>query len=417
MCFIYNILLTLGFILCAPIILIFAAFNLFNVRERLALAEPDIIDSRQSIWLHGASLGEIGIIKKILPALKEKYPHHPLVVSAITRSGIQSIQHDMKGFISHALYLPAEIKWSVRKMLALIKPAIIVITETELWPNFILEAKKYGARIVLINGRVSDRSFPKYLLLKNLFKKILSAFHAIGVQNREYYRRFIKLGADASRLSVTGNIKASIKLREVDSAFKRSLKQSLCLNDEDKVFIAASTRPGEEEIILSAYERLKHVFPRLSIILAPRHPKRTPEIEMILKRRKLSYNKKSSLRGPSRTQQILILDTLGELSMLFAMADIAFIGGTLKPFGGHNLLEPLPFLVPICFGPYCETQKESVKLIKANQCGEEVEDAEEIFNYIHKALKDKNFYNNLVHNILHLLQQSDVRLKANINLI
>ena len=216
---------------------------------------------------------------------------------------------------------------------------------------------------------------------------------------------------------MTGNIKESMKLKTVDLTFKKNLKQSLRFNVNDKVWIAASTRPGEEDIILRAFKKLKINITNLSLILAPRHPKRAQEIETAVKSLNLQYNKKSEINSNTKEESVLILDTLGELSNLFCIADTAFVGGTLKPFGGHNLLEPLPYLVPVCFGPYCETQKESVKLIKDNQCGKKVEDEEELFAFILKVFNDKRFYNQIINNIRQLLNKSDIKLKANIDLI
>src|SRR3989339_1261592 len=153
----YNLFIYTLFILFSPVILFFALFDLFQFRERLSLREPAVLDSRKSIWLHGASMGEVAIIGRILPDLRQKYPRHLIVVSSTTRSGQEHIRRHMAEYVSHTVYLPLEIPFIIRRMLRFVNPEKVVLVETELWPNFILEAKRFGARVVLINGRISDR--------------------------------------------------------------------------------------------------------------------------------------------------------------------------------------------------------------------------------------------------------------------
>lgn len=383
----------------------------------MGLVEPDVIDSRKSIWIHGASMGEIGIVVKLLPELRKKYPGHPIVVSSTTQSGHERILRDGAGLISHAVFLPMELPLVVRRLMRLINPEKLVIVETELWPNFIVEAKRFGARVVLVNGRISDHSFPTYLFFNFFMARVLGRFDAIGVQTREYYRRFQRLGALRSRMAVTGNVKGAIQLKTIAPEEKERLRAVLRVPAGDRVWIAASTHPGEEEKIVGAFLKLKEAGVAVTLVLAPRYPKRAQEIQDKLSVAGTASRRRSEPPREGEASSIVILDTFGELSDLFAVADLAFVGGTLIPHGGHNLLEPLPFLVPVCFGPWFDTQKESARIILTNQCGLSLPDEGAIFEFALRTLTDPGYRMAMVEHIRALLSRTDIKLKANLDLI
>jgi 3-deoxy-D-manno-octulosonic-acid transferase len=295
------------------------------------------------------------------------------------------------------------------------RPDVVVVAETELWPNFIRESKRAGARVVLVNGRISDRALPKYLFLKPLFRKVLGCFDALGVQSEAYRRRFEALGAPPDRISVTGNLKAALRRQDVDDKEKRRLKASLGFDEVARVFIAASTRPGEEEIILTAYQRLKMQIPALSLVLAPRHLKRVADIASLLTARQISFRRKSD--PAAAPAPVVLLDTLGELSSLFAAADVAFVGATLVPLGGHNLLEPLPFLVPVCFGPHVGAQRESARAVLDHGCGAAVDGGPALSSFVARVLSDPEFQETIRQNIERFLKATDAPLAANLRLI
>jgi 3-deoxy-D-manno-octulosonic-acid transferase len=239
----------------------------------------------------------------------------------------------------------------------------------------------------------------------------------VGVQTREYYRRFQKLGANRSRMAVTGNIKGSIRLKNVEPAARERMRAELGVPGEEKVWIAASTHPGEEEVIVRVHRNLRAAGVPVFLVLAPRYPKRAPEIAEMLRREGVAFCRRSGGNGEGASAPVLILDTFGELSDLFAVADVAFVGGTLIPHGGHNLLEPFPTLTPVCFGPYFDTQKESARIILSNRCGAAVQNGEELEAFLAKALQDREFYDGMVSQIRTLLERTDIKLKANLDLI
>jgi len=413
----YNMLVWLLFALASPFLCVCALCDFFQVRRRLFLVEPNAIDSRKSLWLHGASLGETGVIQKLLPGLRKKYPGMPIVVSSTTATANAYIEKEMVAGISHSVYLPFELPLSVRRAFDAINPSIVVIVETELWPNFIVHAKKRGARVVLVNGRLSDRSFPTYRFFRFFFRRVLASIDAIAVQNNDYYKKFLALGVPKERLSITGNIKQSMVLETTDSAQKESRKASLGIPLVNRVIIAASTRPGEEDFVLAAFAAAQKQLPQASLILAPRHLKRIHEVEKACQAAGMPFIKKSALDPAVPAASVIVLDTLGELSRLFAIADVAFVGGSLAPFGGHNLLEPLPFCVPVCFGPHCESQRESARLILENQCGAQVNTWEELTAFIVRMASGNEEREQTTRNIRTLLARTGLSLKSSLDLI
>ncbi len=413
----YNILLYLILILFSPVFLIMYIFIFYQIRERFALADPDVIDSRKSILIHGASLGEMGIIKKILPEIVNKFPDHPIIVSSTTISGKKNIISTMQNIISHAICFPLEFRFSVRRLLKITNPSVVVITETELWPNFICEAKRFGARVVLINGRISDKSFSKYFTFKKFFRKTLNSFDAIGCQNKEYFERFIKIGAAKSILFITGNIKTSLRTENITSTYRENLRRTLGIKADRKIIIAASTRPGEEEMVIRSFLKAKKEIPNLYLILAPRHLNRINEVEALIFSMQISFIKKTNIITVTGIEDIMLLDTHGELASLYGIAEAAFIGGTLADFGGHNLLEPLPFEVPVSFGPFFGSQKESANFILSNECGALVNDTDELSAFILRIITDETYTAKLKSNIKKILNNPDSSIKANLNLI
>lgn len=414
---VYTLGLYLILILFFPFWVLLFLFNPFRFRERTGLTDPDALDSRPSLWIHGASLGEMTIVRKLLPGLKIRFPGRVIVVSSTTATGRNHILRKAGTLISHALSFPLEFPFCSRRMFRLARPEIVVVTETELWPHFLFEAKKAGARLVLVNGRLSDRTFPTYRLFRGLFTPVLRSFDVIAVQTEEYRARFIALGADPERVKVTGNIKETLILAEDRESHRQAIRARFDLSDKGALLIAASTRPGEEEILLSAFEGLRKEFPDLKLLLAPRHLSRLDEIRGLLSQRGLRFVCKSGINGKAPPFEIILLDTLGELSDLFAAGDLAFVGGSLKDFGGHNLLEPLPHLVPVCFGPFVSTQRQSARLIIDEGCGREVRDEAEFVSFARSVLTDPELRKRMEEGIRRLVKRSHGPLERNLDLI
>jgi 3-deoxy-D-manno-octulosonic-acid transferase len=388
----YNLLLNLAFILSSPYLLLRAAWGKHGIKERMGFLSPDKqekISSKKVIWFHAASVGEIKALSPIIPQVRKDHPEYALVVSTITKSGRKEAEKILKE-IEFVFLLPIDLKRFVRRALDKIRPEALILVETELWPNLIGEAKKRGCIIAMINGRISRRSFKRYLAVRSLFKQTLSRFDLLCVQSEEHKERLIRLGARPDKIKVTGNLKFDRLLHVSESSSKDQLKKKLGIPDKYLVIIGGSIRSGEEQILLRVFVKLKSEKNELIFILAPRHLDKLNEVERILSGMKLSFVRRSKLDGNIRSDQpdVILLDTMGELSGLYALADVAFVGGSLVPVGGHNLLEPAIYGVPVIFGPYTDHFKEEAKILIESGGGIQVKSEEELTLKLSRLIAD-----------------------------
>ncbi len=351
MLIIYNLLSLISFIAYLPWLLSKKGpeNRLQYLKERLGISEYTNAD----IWVHAVSVGEVMAALPFLTSLKKEFPGIKIVLSTTTYTG-QKIAREKFPSADRTMYIPWDTWLTISKAVRTIKPKIFITIETELWPALFSILKKNGSRIVLLNGRISPESLKGYKLIKPFMKKVLSYLDFIYMQGETDAERIVTIGADKKKAGIMGNFKFDIELDK---------KESVNWMDgvKGKILLAGSTHKGEEEIVLDAYEEVKKSFPDLKLILAPRHPERFNEAEEILKRRNLNFIRRteftvdsSQLTVNSQQADIILLDTIGELSQLFSKADVTFIGGSLLPFGGHNILEPAYWGKPSIFGPHME---------------------------------------------------------------
>ena len=351
MLIIYNLLSLISFIAYLPWLLFKKGpeNRLQYLKERLGISEYTNAD----IWVHAVSVGEVMAALPFLTSLKKEFPAIKIVLSTATYTG-QKIAREKFPSADRTMYIPWDTWLTISKAVRTIKPKIFITIETELWPALFSTLKKNGSRIVLLNGRISPESFKGYKLIKPFMKKVLSYLDFIYMQGETDAERIVTIGADKKKAGIMGNFKFDIELDK---------KESVNWMDgvKGKILLAGSTHKGEEEIVLDAYEEVKKSFPDLKLILAPRHPERFNEAEEILKRRNLNSIRRtdftvdsSQFTVHSQQTDIILLDTIGELSRLFSKADVTFIGGSLLPFGGHNILEPAYWGKPSIFGPHME---------------------------------------------------------------
>ncbi len=351
MLIIYNLLSLISFIAYLPWLLFKKGpeNRLQYLKERLGISEYTNAD----IWVHAVSVGEVMAALPFLTSLKKEFPGIKIVLSTATYTG-QKIAREKFPSADRTMYIPWDTWLTISKAVRTIKPKIFITIETELWPALFSTLKKNGSRIVLLNGRISPESLKGYKLIKPFMKKVLSYLDFIYMQGETDAERIVTIGADKKKAGIMGNFKFDIELDK---------KESVNWMDgvKGKILLAGSTHKGEEEIVLDAYEEVKKSFPDLKLILAPRHPERFNEAEEILKRRNLNFIRRtdftvdsSQFTVHSQQTDIILLDTIGELSQLFSKADVTFIGGSLLPFGGHNILEPAYWGKPSIFGPHME---------------------------------------------------------------
>jgi 3-deoxy-D-manno-octulosonic-acid transferase len=399
---IYNILINIAFIIAFPYLILKAAWGKHGIKERmgrLPLGKTDKLGGNRIIWFHAASLGEVKVLSTIVPQVKRKHPEYKLVVSTMTKTGKREAERILQQ-VELVFFMPVDLKRFVSRALKRIQPVALILVETEIWPNLIREAKRYGSVVALINGRISENSLRRYLLLKKLFKQTLSHFDLLCMQSEEYKDRMTRLGASRDKTQITGNMKFDRLLLASESPDIKEMKRKMFIGDNRLVLIGGSTRQGEEDILVGVFKKLKEEYRNLIFILAPRHLDRLKQVENILIQHGIGYIRRSQLAAiylkghpeadsPLDDHPMILLDTMGELSKLYSMAEVAFVGGSLVPVGGHNLLEPAIHGVPVLFGPHVEHFKEEAGILIDSGGGIKVENEEELHLNLSQLLADE----------------------------
>jgi 3-deoxy-D-manno-octulosonic-acid transferase len=328
--------------------------RLGRVPERLAL-QP----GRPVIWIHAVSVGEVLAVSGLVSELRRRHPQHQVVVSTTTDTGQKlAVKHFGE---ENVFYFPMDFGFAIRPYLRLLLPELIVIAETEFWPNFLRLAHASGARIAVVNARISDRSFPRYRRWRFLLTEVLQAVDMFLAQTEEDARRLCDIGAPAGRVQVSGNLKFDLPLPPIPPIVA-SLRAAL--GDVGPVIVCGSTVEGEEPLLLRAFEKVLASHTRAVMILAPRHPERFTEVAHLLSSLGIRYSKRSLWSGDALAGGVLLVDTIGELAALYSLADIAFVGGSLMPRGGHNIIEPAQHGVAIVVGKHTENFRDIVELFQ-----------------------------------------------------
>jgi 3-deoxy-D-manno-octulosonic-acid transferase len=322
------------------------------------------IGDRPVIWLHAVSVGEAVACRPLLKALRLRYPNHAILLSTTTETG--------RGVASRfpekdlCIYFPFDFLPAVQRALTLLRPRIVIIMETEIWPNFTREAARRDIPVILANGRISDRSFRGYLRFAWFFRHPLAQFSALCMQTETDRERICAIGAPPERTLIGGNLKYDIPYRQVTDDEKAALRQRYAIPARVKVLTAGSTHPGEEELVLDSYRTLLEKDRRLFLLLVPRHPERAAEVATLIQQAGIRFRRRTALgreHPPFQAGEALLVDTVGELPDLYALSDVVFVGGSLVPTGGHNLLEPAAVGVASIFGPHMTNFREIAELV------------------------------------------------------
>jgi 3-deoxy-D-manno-octulosonic-acid transferase len=314
------------------------------------------------IWVHAVSVGEVLAVAGLVKELRERFPRYRIFVSTTTDTG-QALARKRFGE-ENVFYFPMDFAFAIRRYLEALRPQMVVIAETEFWPNFLRLAHGSGARIAVVNARISDRSWPSYRRFRGLLRKVLISVDLFLAQTAEDAARLQDIGASAERVKVAGNLKFDIPA-PVASAIVESLRRSIAAAGAGPVLVCGSTVEGEEPLLLKAFENLLVRHPRAVMILAPRHPERFPAVAALLEQMSIRFWRRSLWSGEALSGGVLLLDTIGELAALYAVADIAFVGGSLVPRGGHNIIEPAQYGVATVVGNHTENFRDIVSLFQS----------------------------------------------------
>jgi 3-deoxy-D-manno-octulosonic-acid transferase len=374
---IYSFLLTIAALLSSPYWLIRGIRQqkyLGTLSQRMSWKLPAGSFAERPLWLHAVSVGEVLAAKVLFSALRVERPNLPVVLSTVTLTGQALAKKEIPAAAAH-FYFPFDWAFCVRRFLRRINPCGVVIFDTEMWPNFLRSCAAYGIPTVIANGRISDNSFARYLRMRFLTRSMLKTIRAVGAQTREDRERFLRLGGREDQVQVTGNLKYDFEAPDLEARkdLLGLIRRGLGLTQMTPVLVVGSTMKGEEPIYLEAYARVRSSLPETRLILAPRHPERFEEVAELLRRCGMAFVRRSSLETSSdREAEILLLDSVGELRSVYSLADIAIIGGSFLPFGGHNPLEPAALGKAIIFGPEMANFKEVARLFlqeeAARQC-------------------------------------------------
>lgn len=334
-----------------------------GLSERLGSVPPGLLDARRSIWVHAVSVGEVLAVSELVLRLRAEFPEHRVMISTTTDTG-QKLAAARFG-AENVFYFPLDFAFAMRPWVRALKPELVVIAETEFWPNFLRVVKQSGARIAIVNARISDRSLPGYKRWRGVLRRVLAKIDLFLAQTSEDARRLQEIGAPADRVFVGGNLKYDVPA-PAKATIVDELRLALNQADAGPVWVCGSTVEGEEALLIEVFNRVVAAYPQAVMLLAPRHPERFSLVADLLRQSRVRFSLRSQWKGAWRVGSVLLVDTIGELSSLYELAEVAFVGGSLVPRGGHNIIEPAQHGVPILVGPHTENFRDIIALFTAN---------------------------------------------------
>ena len=338
------------------------------------------LDGDESIWIHAVSVGEALTARALIADLRARYPGLRLFLSTTTLTGQQVARTRLQG-VDAVFFFPFDLPPFVNRTLRLVKPRLFIMMETEIWPNLLRACRRSGVKTMLVNGRISSRSYPRYKVARGLFRRVLADVDRFCMQSDESARRIVDIGADPARVVVTGSLKFD-SLEAPTSTVGRGASRVVRFfrfATPRPVIVAGSTMKGEETAVLAAFAAVRRVYPTAMLIIAPRKPERFGEVEALARGEGLRVLRRTELAIDAEPRaDVVILDTIGELAHLFQVATVVFMGGSLADYGGHNILEPAVHGKPIVFGPHMQNFAEIAATFLAQQAAVQVADAAEL---------------------------------------
>ncbi|MGI9101279.1 MAG: 3-deoxy-D-manno-octulosonic acid transferase [Terriglobales bacterium] len=363
----YSALLALAAVLTSPFWLLrMLRYGKYRagLKERLGNVPERLRDSEQrpTIWVHAVSVGELMAVSGLIGDLQQRFPSHRVVISTTTMTG-QKLARERFGE-NNAFYFPLDFAFAVRPHLRALRPELVVIAETEFWPNFLRLAKDGGARVAVVNARISDRSFPRYLRFRGWIQAVLRRVDLFLAQSEEDQRRLLEIGAPAERVQVSGNLKFDTPFA-AEMPIVASVRAGIEREHAGPVLVCGSTVEGEEAMLLRSFTAIRERYASAVLVLAPRHTERFEAVADQLASSRIAFRRRSQWNpGDPIAGGVFLLDSLGELSSMYALADVAFVGGSLVPKGGHNILEAAQHGRAIIVGPHTENFRDIIALFR-----------------------------------------------------
>lgn len=413
--FIYNILFCFSLILYVPVYILRKKFSLNAFLNKLG-ARLDFSDFEQkTIWIQAVSVGEVVLVKKFLEKIRQKN-NCPVVISTTTLTGYEVAKRLYNDKFT-VIFFPFDISFVLKKFIAMINPSLFIAMETEIWPNLFYQLSKKKVPIIILNGRISDKAYKKYLLVKPVIKNMLKRVCLLGAQNDVYKQRFISLGMDDKKIFISGNMKLSgVSFDQSNLEIFRKRYSALFSGDKKILFVAASTHYPEEKQLLEVFDRLNKKY-SIRFIIVPRHPQRAKAIEKDIK--SFGFNSVLATQMPDSLddKDVLVVDKVGELVYFYKHADICFVGGSLVDCGGHNILEPIYFGKPTIFGRFMSNFKDIENIVLLYKAGLKIENSVDFEETVNRLLTDDGFYGQLSQNCVKLFSDEEKHLQSNINAV
>jgi 3-deoxy-D-manno-octulosonic-acid transferase len=353
---------------------------------------PHRIGERPCLWFHAVSVGEVLLLRPLVREMARRRPGWEVVISTTTTTGLAVARRTFPDLIT--FYAPLDFSWATRRAMQRIGPTVLALVELELWPNLIRAAKRAGAKVAIINARLSARSYRGYRGLRGPLGPTLRRIDVVAAQDADYARRFVDLGIPEERVSVTGSVKYDGLESDRNNTDTRELRKVLGLSASELIFVAGSTMEGEETAALEAFRAARSQHPLLRLILVPRHAERFDKVaawleeqgEAVLRRSTMG---RAAVPSSGGTAPVILIDTLGELAAVWGLADVAFVGGSLLPGrGGQNMMEPAAYGASVMFGPYIANFRETVQQLLARNAARMVADAGELKLRLQEDLED-----------------------------
>lgn len=397
-----------------PLIAIYMLYRLMVMRKGWGavknwfgdMPKPSCDGTRKRIWVHAVSVGEVMVAQALTKRLRELIADAWMILTTVTDTG-NAVARKQASEVDAVAYLPVDYYWSAMRAMHSVRPSALILIEGELWPNIIRCAKRKSAFVILANGRVSDATYQRALSYgQPFYKMVLSQFDALLMRTEIDAQRIISIGADEGKVLVTGDIKLDVTQHDENEIelLRRRLLSEFGIGESNLVWVAGSTHQGEEELLLEVYRRLLIHFPSLRLIIAPRHIERSNEIATLIARNRFWCVRRSSLiRGEiepramsmATATPVFLLDTMGELKRIYAMATVAFVGGSLIRRGGHNVVEPLAYGCPVIFGRHVDNFRPHAAALQSEGVGFMVSNADELFSIMLSLLSSQTMRSNI----------------------
>jgi 3-deoxy-D-manno-octulosonic-acid transferase len=350
---------------------------------------------KKCLWFHAVSVGEVNLLEPLLKKIKTRHPDWECVVSTTTKTGMALAKKKYQNL--SVFYCPLDFTWAVAAAMRRIRPDVLVLAELELWPNLIRAAKRRGAKVAVINGRLSEKSFKGYRRIRFLFGRLLRKIDILAVQDETYAGRFAALGAEKAKIDVTGSMKYDGAETNRQNPKTRRLCQLAGIGADDIVFLAGSTQDPEEEAVIEIFKNLAEEFPKLKLIIVPRHPERFADVAYLLDQSGVAWKRRTELRenSPNQKPRVLLVNCVGELGAWWGAAKIAFVGGSFGNRGGQNMIEPAAYGAAVSFGPNTWNFRDIVATMLDHQAAVVVKDRAELESFLRRCLTDPAYVSEL----------------------